>query len=207
MVAVAVSAYGVVEPAARVSELFVIYGSRTGLTATGNQVWHQDTSGVRQTAEAATASATHSTNHRQRMRTRMSLSMRGRRGVMGRSSARRRVHPCRLPASVPGGRSHRDDELSCGKTTQRPRQAFPRSGLVHGMDYRLTWNCRPSPTRHCEAGLKSCADAGAVVVIYGTATATGLTATTANPAQFWHQDVSGANDTAQIGDRFGHSLY
>ena len=51
------------------------------------------------------------------------------------------------------------------------------------------------------------ADAGAVVVIYGTATATGLTATTANPAQFWHQDASGVNDTAQIGDRFGHSLY
>ena len=51
------------------------------------------------------------------------------------------------------------------------------------------------------------ADAGAVVVIYGTATATGLTATTANPAQFWHQDAAGANDTAQIGDRFGHSLY
>jgi hypothetical protein len=48
-------------------------------------------------------------------------------------------------------------------------------------------------------------DAGAVVVIYGTAA--GLTATTANPAQLWHQDVSGVNDVVQQGDRFGHSLY
>jgi len=48
-------------------------------------------------------------------------------------------------------------------------------------------------------------DAGAVIVIYGTAA--GLTATTANPAQLWHQDVSGVNDVLQQGDRFGHSLY
>jgi hypothetical protein len=48
-------------------------------------------------------------------------------------------------------------------------------------------------------------DAGAVVVIYGTAA--GLTATTANPAQLWHQDVSGVNDVLQQGDRFGYSLY
>lgn len=49
------------------------------------------------------------------------------------------------------------------------------------------------------------ADAGAVVVIYGTST--GLSATSANPAQFWHQDVSGINDAAQVGDHFGQALY
>ena len=48
-------------------------------------------------------------------------------------------------------------------------------------------------------------NAGFVIVIYGTST--GLTATSANPAQFWHQDVSGINDVMQAGDRFGHALY
>jgi hypothetical protein len=48
-------------------------------------------------------------------------------------------------------------------------------------------------------------NAGAVIVVYGTAA--GLTATTANPAQLWHQDVSGVNDVLQQGDRFGYSLY
>ncbi len=48
-------------------------------------------------------------------------------------------------------------------------------------------------------------DAGAVVLIYGSTS--GLTATATNPAQFWHQDVSGVNDSAQVGDRFGNSLY
>ena len=45
-------------------------------------------------------------------------------------------------------------------------------------------------------------DAGAVNVLYGSAT--GLTATN---NQFWHQDVSGIQDTAQPGDRFGNALY
>ncbi|MFN2511025.1 MAG: FG-GAP repeat protein, partial [Pyrinomonadaceae bacterium] len=49
------------------------------------------------------------------------------------------------------------------------------------------------------------ADAGVVTVIYGTST--GLAATAANPAQLWHQDVSGINDVLQEGDRFGHALY
>ena len=49
------------------------------------------------------------------------------------------------------------------------------------------------------------ADAGAVIVVYGTSA--GLDATAASQAQLWHQDVSGVNDAAQSGDRFGHSLY
>ncbi len=46
-------------------------------------------------------------------------------------------------------------------------------------------------------------DAGAVNVIYGSAT-TGLSAT---GNQFWHQDSPGIFDTAQPGDRFGSTLY
>ena len=41
---------------------------------------------------------------------------------------------------------------------------------------------------------------GTLVVIYGSAT--GLNAT-ATPADLWHLNVSGINDTAQPGDRFG----
>jgi hypothetical protein len=48
-------------------------------------------------------------------------------------------------------------------------------------------------------------DAGAVIVIYGSST--GLAATAAAPAQLWHQDSAGINDSAQAGDRFGVSLY
>jgi hypothetical protein len=48
-------------------------------------------------------------------------------------------------------------------------------------------------------------DAGAVIVIYGSST--GLAATAATPAQLWHQDSAGINDSAQAGDRFGFSLY
>jgi hypothetical protein len=62
-----------------------------------------------------------------------------------------------------------------------------------------------APFEDLPSGGVSQTDAGAVVVIYGTAA--GLTATTANPAQLWHQDVSGVNDVVQQGDRFGLSLY
>ena len=62
-----------------------------------------------------------------------------------------------------------------------------------------------APFEDLPSGGVSQTDAGAVVVIYGTAS--GLTATTANPAQLWHQDVSGVNDVLQQGDRFGRSLY
>ena len=47
-------------------------------------------------------------------------------------------------------------------------------------------------------------DAGAVNLIYGSLS--GLN-TTDHPAQFWTQDSSGINDSAQQGDRFGQSLY
>lgn len=53
------------------------------------------------------------------------------------------------------------------------------------------------------AGLEQ-VDAGAVHVIYGSATGLSSTATA---AQFWTQDSSGINDVAQPGDRFGHALY
>jgi hypothetical protein len=45
-------------------------------------------------------------------------------------------------------------------------------------------------------------DAGAVNVIYGSST--GLSST---GNQFWHQDSTSINGTAQPGDRFGNSLY
>jgi hypothetical protein len=48
-------------------------------------------------------------------------------------------------------------------------------------------------------------DAGAVIVIYGSAT--GLAATSSAPAQQWHQDTTGIGDTAQAGDQFGRALY
>jgi hypothetical protein len=49
------------------------------------------------------------------------------------------------------------------------------------------------------------ADAGAVIVIYGSAS--GLAATSTTPAELWHQDVSGINDSVQVGDQFGFALY
>jgi hypothetical protein len=45
------------------------------------------------------------------------------------------------------------------------------------------------------------ADAGAVVVIYGTAA--GLSAT---GSEFWHQDRSGIAGAASAGDRFGVTI-
>ena len=51
--------------------------------------------------------------------------------------------------------------------------------------------------------LSSQVDAGAVTVIYGSAT--GLSVAVA--PQLWHQDVSGINDVLQVGDRFGNALY
>jgi hypothetical protein len=49
------------------------------------------------------------------------------------------------------------------------------------------------------------ADAGAVIVIYGSST--GLAATSTTRAELWHQDVTGINDSAQVGDQFGFALY
>jgi hypothetical protein len=53
-------------------------------------------------------------------------------------------------------------------------------------------------------GIGTNEDAGAVVVIYGNLA--GLSAT-GTPADLWHQSVSGINDAAQPGDRFGLALY
>ena len=49
------------------------------------------------------------------------------------------------------------------------------------------------------------ADAGAVIVLYGSSS--GLAATATTPAELWHQDTSGINDSAQPGDQFGFALY
>jgi hypothetical protein len=49
------------------------------------------------------------------------------------------------------------------------------------------------------------ADAGAVIVIYGASS--GLAATSTTPAELWHQDTAGINDSAQVGDQFGFALY
>lgn len=49
------------------------------------------------------------------------------------------------------------------------------------------------------------ADAGAVIILYGSSS--GLAATSTMPAELWHQNVSGINDSAQVGDRFGFVLY
>jgi hypothetical protein len=51
---------------------------------------------------------------------------------------------------------------------------------------------------------KALADAGMVSVIYGTAN--GLNATTP-PAQVWHREIAGIEDSAQPLDRFGFTLY
>ena len=55
------------------------------------------------------------------------------------------------------------------------------------------------------SGGSQIADAGAVILIYGSFT--NLSATTINPAEFWHQNITGIDDVAQNGDRFGHALY
>jgi hypothetical protein len=61
------------------------------------------------------------------------------------------------------------------------------------------------PFEDLVSGGSQIADAGAVILIYGSFT--NLSSTTINPAEFWHQNVSGIDDVAQPGDRFGHALY
>jgi hypothetical protein len=62
-----------------------------------------------------------------------------------------------------------------------------------------------APFENLMSGSVDVVDAGAVVVIYGSFT--GLNATTINPADFWHQNVSGVEDVSQASDRFGQALY
>jgi FG-GAP repeat len=108
----------------------VLYGSSTGLTATGDQFWHQDSTGVQDAAEEI--------------------------DEFGFSLA----------------------AANFGKSSQ--------ADLAIGVPFE---------------DVGAIGDAGAVNVLYGSST--GLTAT---GDQFWHQDSSGVQDTAEAGDSFGWSL-
>jgi len=108
----------------------VLYGSSGGLTATGDQSWHQDSSGVIDTAESG--------------------------DNFGWSLA-----------AANFGKSSQDD-------------------LAIGVPFEA---------------VEAVANAGAVNVLYESSG--GLTA---SGDQFWHQDSSGIEDTAETDDYFGYSL-
>jgi hypothetical protein len=110
----------------------VLYGSGSGITASGDQIWHQDIAGVEDSAETSD----------------------------------------QLGFSVATGDFNNDG----------------RSDLAAGIPFE-------------DVGAGPINNAGAVHVFYGSAS--GLSA---NGDQFWHQDSSGVEDSAEANDNFGWSV-
>ena len=176
----------------------VLYGSADGLTATGDQFLHQDTSGILDTAEDGDVFG-------------WSLAA----GNFGQSSEDDLAvgAPFEDIGTVEAGAVN---VLygSSGGLTATGDQAWTQdsSGVlnVSEVDDDFGWSLAAAnfgDSSHADLAIGvpfedvGMANAGAVNVIYGSSG--GLTAT---GDQFWHQDASGVKDTSEDDDDFGWSL-
>jgi uncharacterized delta-60 repeat protein len=175
----------------------VLYGSDTGLTAVGNQVWHQDSIDIGEKAEvsdqfgfALTAADFDGNGH-------ADLAVGVPRENLGKRVDVGLVHAI---YGSPGGLTAANDDLWHQDVANINDAAEPydlfgyalAGGRLNGgvfEDLLVTVAGENLPNK---------ANAGALSVIYGRVS--GLSATS---DQFWHQNVKGIGDVAETNDEFG----
>jgi len=178
----------------------VIYGTATGLASAGNQFWHQNSSGIANSATEGDqfGNALAAANFGKTAQADLAIAVPGETIGSGSDGAGA-VHV--LYGTLTG--------LSAGSQfwTQNSAGILDTSELLDQFGSALSaGNFGRSGEADLAVGVPGesiggLGAAGAVNVIYGTAS--GL-ASTGN--QFWHQNSTGSPDSAEEGDRFGSSL-
>jgi hypothetical protein len=178
----------------------VLYGSSTGLTATGDQFFHQDSPGVNDAAEAgdrfgwSLAAANFGKSSHADLAVGVVFELVGDESFAGAVTV---LYGSSTGLTAAGNRFFHQDSPGVNDAAE----AADRFGWS-----LAAANFGKSSHADLAVGVPledvgGVANAGAVNVLYGSST--GLTAT---GDQFLHQDSSGVNDTAEAGDFFGSSL-
>jgi len=179
----------------------VLYGSVTSLSSTGDQFWHQNSSGIEGTAEALDSfgDALAAGDFNNDGSDDLAVGVFGEDiGIISDAGAVNVLY-----GSSPSGLSSTGDQLwhqdSSGiLDTAEEGDLFGDTLAAGDFNGDGSDDLAVGVSRE-DIGIIS--DAGAVNVLYGSAT--GLSST---GDQFWHQDSSGILDTAEEGDSFGSAL-
>ncbi len=181
----------------------VLYGSASGLTTAGNQIWHQDVSGVEGVAEAGDVFGWSLTSGDFNNDGIDDLAV----GVPGESIGADFVKASAGAVNVIYGSASglyvRGDQILHQDVPGIEDEAEGGDQLGWSLtsgDYDNDGFDDLAIGVHME-DVDTIVDAGAVNVVYGSAL--GLTA---SGNQFWHQNVSGVEGGAEIFDGFGRSL-
>jgi hypothetical protein len=175
----------------------VLYGTASGLSATGNQLWHQNSAGILDAAETTDQFGSPLTvgdfNGKGREDLAVGVSTEGI-GTVGFAGAVNVLYGTTQGLSATGNQFWQQD--SAGVLDAAEPSDFFGADLTAG-------DLNGDGTEDLTAGVTgedvgSVSDAGAFNVLYGTAS--GLSAT---GNQFWHQDSAGVLDAAEPSDRFG----
>lgn len=179
----------------------VLYGSSSGLTATGNELWHQDVSGIESGAEendlfgsALTTGDFDNDGH-------SDLAV----GVPDEDvNGKRDMGAVNVIYGSPSGLTASGDQfwtqdVSGVEGTAGVDDLFGSTLGTGDFDGDGSADLAIGTFRHDVGTIQ---DAGSVNVLYGSSSA-GLTASN---DQLWNQDVSGVEETAQPSDFFGFAL-
>jgi FG-GAP repeat len=180
--------------------LNVLYGSSTGLTATGNQIWNQNSPGVPDSAEAFDhfGSSLAAGNFGQGTQADLAIGVEGE-TVGGFTFAGAVNVLYGSPTGLTGTGSQFWSQNSAG-IPDSAEQGDAFGWTLVGANFGRGGQADLAVGVPFEA-LGGALAAGAVHVLYGSST--GLTAT---GNQFWTQDSTGVNDVVEQGDVFGWSL-
>jgi len=178
----------------------VLYGSSGGLTATGDQFWHQDSSGVKGTAESGDdfGWSLAAANFGESSQADLAIGAPFEDvGTVDDAGAVNVLYGSSGGLTATGDQSWHQDSSGVIDTAE--------SGDNFGWSLAAA-NFGKSSQDDLAIGVpfeavEAVANAGAVNVLYESSG--GLTA---SGDQFWHQDSSGIEDTAETDDYFGYSL-
>jgi nucleoside phosphorylase len=178
----------------------VLYGSSAGLTATGDQFFHQDSSGVKDAAEAddefgiSLAGANFGKSSHADLAVGVIFEDVG---ALTNAGAVNVLYGSSAGLTATGDQFWHQDSTGVNDTAEEfDSLGFSLAGANFGKSSHADL-----AVGVFEEDVGAVGDAGAVNVLYGTSA--GLTAT---GDQFFHQDSAGVLDAAEAGDEFSTSL-
>lgn len=181
--------------------IHVLYGTSTGLSATGNQFWHQNSTNVADSVEAFDFFGTALAAGNLGNSTQADLAI----GVPGEdfSTTNFNAGAVNVLYGTAAGLTATSSQFWHQNSTGildavEPADEFGAALAVADFGRGTGIDLAVGVPRE---GISGFAEAGAVNVLYGIST--GLTAT---GNQFWHQDSTGISNTAEANDHFGAAL-
>jgi FG-GAP repeat len=178
----------------------VLYGSSTGLTTTGNQVWSQNSTGILDSPEDAddVGFSLAAANFGKGTQSDLAIGVPFEDvGVAGDAGAVNVLYGSSAGLTRTGNQFWTQDSTGIVDSSE----AFDGFGLAVGSANFGKSTQADLAVGVADENVEAISNAGAVNVLYGSSD--GLTAA---GDQFWNQDATGILDSAETGDHFGWSL-